>query len=201
VIVTDPVPSKALTSDAIFSDPLVAELLGQRLIAVFSTHDPAGHIHSVPMWFARRDRTIVLATGSRSRKVSNLEHDHRATCVVHDSRPGFEVCGVSLAGRAEIVRGAEASALVDAVHGRYLDEANAPTEALSFLASDDVAIRFEPESALTWDERGSDASAALRAAGCAYPLVATAPRPVAARGRASTSPAARACSRRRSACG
>jgi len=36
---------------------------------------------------------VILATGSRSRKVWNPEIDPRATLVVHDSRSGFEVCG------------------------------------------------------------------------------------------------------------
>ncbi len=177
MVVGDPVPSRSLSGGDVFADRLVAELLDARLVGVLATHDRAGHVHAVPMWFARLDRSIVLATGSGSCKVANLERDARATLVVHDSRPGFEVCGVSLAGRAEIVRGDEARPLVAAVHSRYLDEAGAPAEARSFLDSDDVALRFLAESALTWDERGSDANAALRAAGTAYPLVTTAPRP------------------------
>jgi len=174
---SDPVPSRSLSEDAVFADPLVRELLEARLVAVFSTHDPSGSIHTVPMWFARRDLSIVLATGSHSRKVANLVHDARAALVVHDSRPGFEVCGVSFAGRAEVVRGVAARELVDAVHVRYVEDAKAPAEARSFLESDDVAIRFVPDSALTWDERGSQASEALRATGGAYRLVTTAPRP------------------------
>ena len=39
-----------------------------------------------------------LATSSSSRKVRNLERDARATFVLHDSRPGFEVCGASIVG-------------------------------------------------------------------------------------------------------
>lgn len=173
---SDPVPSRRLSNTEVFSDPLVEALLQARLVGVLATYDLAGVIHAVPMWFARLDRSIVLATGSRSRKVANLERDSRATLVVHDSRPGFEVCGASFAGRAEVVRGDDARAFVDAVHDRYVDAANAPGPARSFLESDDVALRLVPESALTWDERGSDASAALRASGGAYPLLTTAPR-------------------------
>jgi nitroimidazol reductase NimA-like FMN-containing flavoprotein (pyridoxamine 5'-phosphate oxidase superfamily) len=174
---SDPAPSTRLSGSDVFSDPLVEELLGERLVAVLASYDRSGHIHAVPMWFARLDRSIVLATGSRSRKVANLARDARATLVVHDSRPGFEVCGVSFAGRAAVVRGDEARELVDAVHARYVDDANAPAEARAFLSSDDVALRFLPELALTWDERGSDANVALRATGAAHPLVTTAPRP------------------------
>jgi len=173
----DPAPSRRLSGADVLRDPLVCELLGARLIGVLATCDPSGAIHAVPMWFAPEERSVLLATGSRSRKVVNLEADPRATLVVHDSRPGFEVCGVSIAGRVEIVREAEAQPFVDRVHRRYVTETS---EALSpvreFLSSDDVALRLVPESALTWDERGSAADEALRRAGGALPLVLTAPR-------------------------
>jgi hypothetical protein len=48
--------------------------------------------------------------------------------------------------------------------------------AAEFLASDDVALLLEPESAFTWDERENPATRALRAAGGALPLVPTSPR-------------------------
>lgn len=152
------------------------ELLEARLIAVLATLDPSGTIHAVPMWYAAGEGCVVLATGSRSRKVRNLEHDARAGLVLHDSRPGFEVCGVSIAGRAEVVRGLLARPLVDLVHRRYVSSDRDPPAVREFLASDDVALRFRPESALTWDERTSAASRALRESGGALPLVPTDPR-------------------------
>jgi len=164
--------------EAVFDDSLVQELLGARLVAVLSTFDEAGTIHAVPMWFALEARAVLLATGSRSRKVRNLERDAHATLVVHDSRPGFEVCGVSMAGAVEVVSGAAARPLVERVHRRYVTEAAEANELVSvFLDSDDVALRFRPQSAITWDERKSVASKALRDSGAALPLVPTEPRP------------------------
>lgn len=70
------------------------------------------------------------------------------------------------------------SALVDLVHRRYVDAgAELDDSVREFLESDDVAIRFRPASALTWDERGSVGSEALRATGGALPLLPTEPRP------------------------
>ena len=89
---SDPIPSMRLLGDSILADHLVAELLGARLIGVFATLDPGGTIHAVPMWFASEETSILLATSSRSRKIENLEVDSRSTLVIHDSRPGFEVC-------------------------------------------------------------------------------------------------------------
>jgi len=172
-----PQPSRLLRSADVLSDPLVRELLAARLVGVFCTTEPDGVIHAVPMWFAVSGDAIALATSSRSRKVANLTRDPRATLVVHDSRPGTEICGTSIRGRAEAVDDAARQRLVDAVHERYVtDEGLSLPEAAAFLAADDVALRLVPESAFTWDERSNAATRALRAAGEALPLVPTSPR-------------------------
>ena len=171
--ISDPIPATPLFDDSVLADQLVAELLDARLVAVFATFDPGGTIHAVPMWFAADETSILLATSSRSRKVAHLEADPRSTLVIHDSRPGFEVCGVSIVGQAVVVRGAEANPLVRRVHRRYVDDEAAPAVAREFLESDDVALRFRPQSALTWDQRGTEANAALRASGGALPLLTT----------------------------
>lgn len=175
---TQPTPSRELRgSAAVLADPLVQELLAARLVGVVATVERDGSVHAVPMWIAPADGAILLATGSRSRKVRNLERDARSTLVLHDSRPGAEVCGVSMRGRADVVRGNSARPLVRRVHRRYVTEAGLQLpEVVEFLSFDDVAIRFVPQAAMTWDERGSDASAVLRATGEALPLEPTAPR-------------------------
>ena len=171
---SDPVPSKRLHGEAVLDDPLVLELLDARLVGVFATLNSDRAIHAVPMWFASHERSILLATGSRSAKVANLEIESRSTFVVHDSRPGYEVCGVSMIGDAEMVCGVSASPLVRRVHRRYIDETRDVPEAVAaFLESDDVAIRFRPHSAFTWDQRETEANIALRAAAGALPLVTT----------------------------
>jgi PPOX class probable F420-dependent enzyme len=172
-----PAPSHLLRADDILADPLVRELLAARLIGVLCTTEPGGAIHAVPMWFASEGRTVVLATSSRSRKVANLRRDDRATLVVHDSRPGAEVCGASIRGRVEVVGAREAAELVVLVHRRYVTaEGLAIPETQAFLGADDVALRLTPESAFTWDERLNAATQALRAAGGALPLEPTSPR-------------------------
>jgi hypothetical protein len=173
----EPTPSRVLRGGAVFAEPLVRELLALRLIAVFATFDRDAGIHAVPMWFAATDDAIVLATGSRSRKARNAEADPRATIVLHDSRPGFEVCGASIQGHTEVIRGAAALPLVEAVHRRYVDLVGERLPgAVEFLASDDVALRFVPTAAVAWDERDSDAAHVLREARAAYALEPTAAR-------------------------
>jgi hypothetical protein len=74
----------------------------------------------------------------------------------------------------ELVEGAAAAPLVELVHRRYVtpDGERFPAAA-AFLASDDIAVRLHPRSAVTWDERASLAARALRAAGAALPLEPT----------------------------
>jgi pyridoxamine 5'-phosphate oxidase-like protein len=175
--VSEPTPSTVLRGEAVFADPLVAELVDARLVGVLSTYDLDGFIHSTPMWYARQGGGLIFATSSRSRKVLNLEADGRATLVLHDSRPGYEVCGASIVGTVEIVRPPAASPFVDVVHWRYLDPAAAgDPETAAYLSSDDVALRFGALAAVTWDERESGAAEVVRARGWALPLLPTEPR-------------------------
>jgi hypothetical protein len=129
------------------------------------------------MWYWADEASVVLATSSRSRKVRNLEGNPRATFVLHDSRPGYEVCGASIIGTVEIVRPPRAAMLVDLVHERYLlSEAAADPRVEAFLDSDDVALRLTPTASVTWDERESEAAKVVRLRGWALPLVTTDPR-------------------------
>jgi PPOX class probable F420-dependent enzyme len=172
-----PEPSRRSAGTAILEKPLARELLTARLVATLATLNAGGTIHLVPMWFALDGETILLATGSRSQKVRNLDRDARATLMVHDSRAGFEVCGVSLVGRAAVVRPPDAAPLVERVHRRYVTEHGASLPPVrEFLASDDVAIRFRPERTLSWDERPSHAARALAESAGAMPLEPTTPR-------------------------
>ena len=170
-------PSARLEGAQVLEHPLVRELLDERLVGVLATLDADGGVHAVPLWLARRDDEILFATGARSRKVRNVERDPRATLVLHDSRPGFEVCGVSIRGRITVVRAPTAAPLIEMVHRRYVGEPGlALPAAVEFLAGDDVALVLRPERAMTWDERGNPATAALRTVGAALPLVPTSPR-------------------------
>ncbi len=172
-----PTPSRELAGAAVLADPLVRELVELRLVAVLATNEPDGTVHAIPLWYALDGDTIVLATGSGSRKVQNMRRDPRATLVLHDSRPGFEVCGASIRARAELVEGEAAAALVALVHRRYVTEAGEQLPAAGeFLASDDVAVRLHPVAAVTWDERESEAARELRDADAALQLEPTAPR-------------------------
>jgi PPOX class probable F420-dependent enzyme len=172
-----PTPSSGLTGAAVLADPLVQELAAARLVGVLATLEEDGSVHAIPLWYASDGEAIVFATGSASRKVRNLRRDPRATLVLHDSRPGFEVCGASIRGRVELVEGDAAKPLVELVHQRYVTPAGERLpSAGEFLSSDDIAVRLLPAVAVTWDERASPAARDLSAANAALPLEPTMPR-------------------------
>lgn len=174
----DPTPSRTLHRDEILRDPLVRELVEARLIAVLSTLEPDGSIHAIPVWYADGGDTIMFGTGSRSRKVRNVRRDPRVTVTLHDSRPGMEICGASIRGAVEVVENDAARPLIEQVHRRYLTEDGRRLhEVVEFLRFDDIALRFHPQSAVTWDERGSAAAEAVRRTGGGLELVPTTPRP------------------------
>jgi PPOX class probable F420-dependent enzyme len=153
-----PEPARLLRGAEVLADRLVRELLGKRLVAVLATIGPEGVPHVTPLWFADGGDAILMATGSGSRKVENLTRDPRASLVLHDSKAGCHVCGVSIEGRVEVLAGTRAVPLVESVHARYVD--SDALEVVEFLASDDLALRLVPERAWTWDQRETPAARA-----------------------------------------
>ena len=151
-----PETARLLRGASVFSDPLVRELLGKRLIAVLATIGPAGVPHLTPLWFADGGDSIVMATGSGSRKLENLRRDPRASLVLHDSKAGSNVCGASIEGHVEVLEGEAAAPFVERVHARYVAPGVPAVD--EFLASDDVALRLVPERAWTWDQRDTPAA-------------------------------------------
>jgi PPOX class probable F420-dependent enzyme len=131
---------------------LARELLSARLIAKLGTFRPDGTIHLVPMWFLWEEGAVLMPTAGVSRKAQNAEKDARAAVMVDDSRGGLDVRGITLNGRIEIVRGAAAEPLIRRAHVKYLGERGAGLAPVrEALDSDDVVLRFWPETGSSWD--------------------------------------------------
>ena len=143
----------ALHGPDVLRDPLVRELLAARLVGVLATLEPDGGVHAVAIWLAEHEGAIVFATYAavEGEETSSATRARRSRC---RSRPGSEVCGASIRGRATIVRGDDAALLIELVHRRYVTDAGLALPAVvRFLEGDDVALVLEVESATTWDER------------------------------------------------
>jgi PPOX class probable F420-dependent enzyme len=155
----------------VLSDALAQELLSARLIANLATVNPKGTIHLVPLWFIWRSPHVLLPTNHATRKIRNLERDPRATIMIDDSRGGFDLRGLTLLGEATIDRGPDAAAINREIHLKYLTEDGRQLAAVdSYLATDDVTIRFLPLRVSNWDLRNTPQGEAVRASDAGHPL-------------------------------
>jgi len=114
------------------------------------------------MWFLWEDGAILSPTSRRTRKAKNLLRDPRATVMIDDSRGGFDLRGITLTGRADVLEGADALATNRRIHLKYVTERGRELEAVdAYLATDDVTIRFRPERVSSWNLRDTPQARAL----------------------------------------
>jgi nitroimidazol reductase NimA-like FMN-containing flavoprotein (pyridoxamine 5'-phosphate oxidase superfamily) len=118
------------------------------------------------MWFLWDGEALLFPTSGATRKARNLERDPRATVMIDDSRGGLDLRGITLTGRAAVVRGPEAAALNRRIHLKYLTERGRDLRPVDdYLATDDITIRFEPERASSWNLADTEQGRALRETG------------------------------------
>lgn len=118
------------------------------------------------MWFLWEGEAILLPTSHVTRKARNLERDPRATVMIDDSRGGFDLRGITLVGRAEIVRAPPSFELNRRIHEKYVTERGLALDPVRcYLSTDDITIRFVPERMSSWDLRNTEQGDALRASG------------------------------------
>lgn len=118
------------------------------------------------MWFLWDGAAVLFPTSGATRKARNLERDPRATVMIDDSRGGLDLRGVTLTGRAEILRGAEALALNRRIHLKYLTEHGRDLEVVDrYLSTDDITVRFTPERVSSWNLADTEQGRALREGG------------------------------------
>jgi PPOX class probable F420-dependent enzyme len=150
----------------VLSEPLARELLDARLIANLATLNPDGSVHLVGMWFLWDGEAVLSPTSRRTRKARNLQRDPRATIMIDDSRGGFDLRGVTLVGRAQLIEPPEALELNHRIHQKYVtDDGLALDPVRTYLATDDVTIRFVPERVSSWDLRSTPQGQALHSTG------------------------------------
>jgi PPOX class probable F420-dependent enzyme len=136
------------------------------LFANLATLNRDGSVHLVAMWFLWEGEAVLFPTSGATRKARNLERDPRATVMIDDSRAGLDLRGITLTGRASILRGPDALALNRRIHLKYLTEVGRDLEVVDrYLSTDDVTIRFTPERVSSWNLRDTDQARALRASG------------------------------------
>lgn len=145
--------------DAIrMDDAEVGAFLGSQVKVQVASLDREGGPHLSTLFYVMEGSRIAFWTYARSQKIRNLERDPRIGCLVEDGLDYFALRGVSIRGRAEVVREPAAilrigSAVVTAMTGA------ASFEELGDLGRDEVerqarkrvAVLVEPEHVASWD--------------------------------------------------
>ena len=151
----------AKARDAVrMTDGEVAAFLEGALKVQVATIGPHGEPHLTTLFYVLDEGRIVFWTYRRSQKIRNLERDPRVSALVEDGVDYFELRGVSISGRAEIVRD------YDAIYSIGAEVATRMVAAESFEALGDfgretvekqatkrVAVIIHPEKVATWDHR------------------------------------------------
>ena len=140
------------------SDQEVAGFLGEKVKVQVATAGKDGAPHLTTLFYVVRDGLIAFWTYSRSQKIRNLERDPRITCLVEDGDDYFELRGVSITGKAELVRDPErifeigsavATRMVGATSFEELgDLGRAEVER---QAQKRIAVIVHPDHVATWD--------------------------------------------------
>lgn len=114
------------------------------------------------MWFVWDGETVLMPTSRKTRKAKNAIRDPRATVTIDDSRGGFDLRGVTIVGRVEIVEAPASLKLNHEIHRKYVTDRGLSLDPVrDYLATDDVTVRLVPERASSWDLRETPQGRAL----------------------------------------
>ena len=139
------------------SDAEVEDFLAVSKKVQVATVNADGSPHLTTLFYIVQDGRIAFWTYGRSQKVKNLERDPRVTCLVETGDDYFELRGVSVSGRAELVTDEEGIRRVGtAVASRMVDGAE-----LGDIGRDEVerqvrkrvGVVVVPEKTASWDHR------------------------------------------------
>jgi PPOX class probable F420-dependent enzyme len=142
------------------TDQEVAAFLGAQVKVQVASIGRDGTPHLSTLFYVVRDGLITFWTYGRSQKIRNLERDQRISCLVEGGDDYFELRGVSITGKAELVRdpgeifeigSAVATRMVGATSFEELgDIGRAEVER---QAQKRIAVIVHPDRVATWDHR------------------------------------------------
>jgi len=141
-------------------DQEVADLLEDNLKVQVASIGRDGAPHLSTLFYVLRDGCIAFWTYAASQKIRNLERDPRVSALVEDGTDYFELRGVSITGKAEILRdhasifeigSAVACRMVGATSLDDLGEMG--RSMVEKQATKRVAVVIRPDHVATWDHR------------------------------------------------
>ena len=138
----------------------VLELLEANLKVQVAENGHDGVPHLTTLFYVVVDGKVAFWTYGRSQKIRNLERDPRVSALVEDGVDYFELRGVSITGRAEIVRDHDrifeiGSAVVTRMMNAESFESlgDFGRETVEKQATKRVGVIIHPEKVASWDHR------------------------------------------------
>lgn len=135
----------------------VEEFLGSQMKVQVATVNPDGSPHLTTLFYVLDQGRIAFWTYASSQKIKNLQRDARITCLVEAGDDYFELRGVSVTGKAELVtdedriREIGSAVATRMVHGADLGDLG--REMVERQVSKRWAVVVEPVKVATWDHR------------------------------------------------
>jgi PPOX class probable F420-dependent enzyme len=140
------------------SEQEVADFLAGQVKVQVASLGREGAPHLSTLFYVVRDGLVAFWTYARSQKIRNLERDPRISCLVEDGEDYFELRGVSISGKAELVRDPErireigsavATRMVGASSFEELGELGRAE--VERQAQKRIAVIVHPDHVATWD--------------------------------------------------
>ena len=132
-----------------------AALLAESRKLQLATINPDGTPHLVTMFYVLLGGRIAFWTYRTSQKARTLARDPRLTCLVETGEEYFELRGVQVAGRAQIVE--DQAGILEIGRAVAGGLAGVPADALDGYveqaARKRVGVIVEPTRTISWDHR------------------------------------------------
>ena len=112
---------------------------------------------SLPVWFVALDHKVYVRTPAKTKKVTRVTNDPRATFLVERGDKWIELCAVMLTGEVELLGpGDEYEAAANAINAKYagfgMAREKVPDATKAHYSGSSAMLRITPEGKLvTWD--------------------------------------------------
>lgn len=131
-----------------------AEFLTKKLIGRLATASPSGQPHVVPVWFLWDENAIWISSYRSTRKVIDLERNHKCALVVDIEFAIDGLTAVMIEGLSEVVTQSptETKKIIERIYLKYLGpEGILDKDPQTWLNSpENVLIKVIPTRIKTW---------------------------------------------------
>jgi PPOX class probable F420-dependent enzyme len=132
------------------SEPEIADVLSQRLVATVGTLNPDGSVHLAYVIFEYRDGRMYFETSSLTRKARNAERTGHASVIVQGRAASGRSLMVSIEGAARVIRGVEAHEINHRLRAKYIKPEVLTEVDRAWARLDDVTVEITSRRQRSW---------------------------------------------------